>query len=151
MAVLLYLMSVCWMSLYSMFVERKVCCSTLFTNLVGWHAVAVSFPPSDVILAQLACPLSDAMFHLNSGRINLSLYKHWFNLYRIILFSVILRCAENISAVCHSIEWRGAVLRPWAKKGIIFFTFHLQVQEGFKYWRKHSYNSVFSPADLSHS
>ena len=27
-----------------MFVERKFCYSALFTNLVGWHAGAVSFP-----------------------------------------------------------------------------------------------------------
>jgi len=60
-----------------MFVERKVHYSALFTNLVGWHASAVSFPLSDVILAQLACPLSDVMFGLHSGRTNLSLYKHW--------------------------------------------------------------------------
>jgi hypothetical protein len=45
-----------------MFVERKVFYSALFTNLVWWHAGPVSFPPSDVILAQLACPLSDVMF-----------------------------------------------------------------------------------------
>jgi hypothetical protein len=57
----------------SMFVERKV---ALFTNLVGWHAGAVSFLPSDVILAQLACPLSDVMFCLQYGRTNLPLYKH---------------------------------------------------------------------------
>jgi hypothetical protein len=49
-----------------MFVERKVCYSALFTNLDGWHAVAVSFPLSDVSLAQLACPLSDIMFYLHS-------------------------------------------------------------------------------------
>ncbi len=63
----------------SMFVERKVRYSALFTNLVMWHASAVSFPPSDIILAQLACPLSDVMFCLHSGRTNLSLslYKHW--------------------------------------------------------------------------
>ncbi len=60
-----------------MFVEGKVCYSALFTNLVGWHAGAVSFPPSDVILAQLACPLSDAISCLHSGITNLSLYKHW--------------------------------------------------------------------------
>jgi hypothetical protein len=53
-----------------MFVERKVRYSALLTNLVGWHAGAVSFPPSDVILAQLACPLSDVMFLLHSGRTN---------------------------------------------------------------------------------
>ncbi len=45
-----------------MFVESKVRYSALFTNLVGWHNGAVSFLLSDVILAQLACPLSDIMF-----------------------------------------------------------------------------------------
>ena len=60
-----------------MFVERKVRYSALFTNLVGWHASAVSFPLSDIILAQLACPLSDVMFCLHSRITNLSLYKHY--------------------------------------------------------------------------
>ena len=60
----------------AMFVERKVRYSALFTNLVGWHVSAVSFPLSDVILALLACPLSDIMFCLHSGITNLSLYKH---------------------------------------------------------------------------
>ncbi len=50
-----------------MFVERKVCYSALFTNLVGWHVSAVSFPLSDIILAQLVCPLSDVLFCLHSG------------------------------------------------------------------------------------
>jgi hypothetical protein len=67
------------MGFNAMFVERKVCYSALFSNLVRWHAGAVSIPPSVVILAQLACPLSDAMFYLHSGRTNLSIYKHWFN------------------------------------------------------------------------
>jgi hypothetical protein len=58
-----------------MFVKRKVRCSALFTNLVGQHAGAVSFHLSDVILAQLAFPLSDIMIYLHSGIINLSLYK----------------------------------------------------------------------------
>jgi hypothetical protein len=62
---------------YSIFVERKVCYSPLFTNLVGRHASAVSFPLSDVILAPLACPLSDIKFCLHSRITNLSLYKHW--------------------------------------------------------------------------
>jgi hypothetical protein len=61
-----------------MFVERNVRYSALFTNLVGWHASAVSFTLSDVILAQLACPLSDVMFCLHSGITNISLYKHCF-------------------------------------------------------------------------
>jgi hypothetical protein len=59
-----------------MFVERKVCYSVLFTNLVRWHVNAVSFPLSNVILVQLACPLSDVMFCLHLGLTNLSLYKN---------------------------------------------------------------------------
>jgi hypothetical protein len=59
-----------------MFVERKVHYTALFTNLVKWHAGAVSILPSDVILAQLACPPSDIMFCLHSGITNLSIYKH---------------------------------------------------------------------------
>ncbi len=59
-----------------MFVVRKVRYSALFTKLVRWNGGAVSFPLSDVILAQLACPLSDIMFCLHSGITNLSLYKH---------------------------------------------------------------------------
>jgi hypothetical protein len=46
--------------------------------LVGWHAGVLGFPLSDVILAQLACPLTDIMFYLHSGRTNLSLYKDWY-------------------------------------------------------------------------
>ncbi len=46
----------------------------LFTNLFGWYAGDVSFPPSDVILAQPALPLSDIMFCLSSGNTNLFLY-----------------------------------------------------------------------------
>ncbi len=65
------------MLLYPKFVERKVRYSALFTNLVGRHAGNVSFPLSDVILAQLACPLSNIKFCLHSGITNLSLYKHW--------------------------------------------------------------------------
>jgi hypothetical protein len=30
--------------------------------LVGWHARAVSLPPGDAILAQLACHLNDNIF-----------------------------------------------------------------------------------------
>ncbi len=58
-----------------MFVERQVCSSALFTYLVGWYASAVRLPSSDVILAQLACPLSDIMFCSYSGINKLSLYK----------------------------------------------------------------------------
>jgi hypothetical protein len=54
-----------------MFVERKVRYSALFTNLVGWHTGAVSFPLSDDILVQLACPLSDIMFCFTTGITNL--------------------------------------------------------------------------------
>ncbi len=46
----------------SMFIERTVCYSALFTYLVRRHAGAASFPLSDVILAELACRLSDIMF-----------------------------------------------------------------------------------------
>jgi hypothetical protein len=60
-----------------MFVERNVRFSVLFTNLVGRHDGAVSFQLSDIVLAQLVCPLSDVMFCLHSGITNLSLYKHW--------------------------------------------------------------------------
>ncbi len=35
-----------------------VCYSALFTHLVGWNAALLPSPLSDVILAQLACPLS---------------------------------------------------------------------------------------------
>ena len=62
-----------------MFVEREVRYSALVTNLVRWHASAVRFPLGDIILAQLACPLSDVMLCLHSGIANLSLYKHWVN------------------------------------------------------------------------
>ncbi len=68
-----------------MFVERKVCYSALFTNLVWWHTGAVSFPLSDIILAQFAYPLSDIMFCLHSGITNLLLYKHQAYLYYLKL------------------------------------------------------------------
>ncbi len=57
-----------------MFAEIKGHYSALSTNLVWWHAGAVSFPLSDVILGQLACPLSDIIICLHSGITNLSLY-----------------------------------------------------------------------------
>ncbi len=50
----------------------------MFTTLVRWHAGTVSFSLSDVILAQLACPLSDVVFYLHSGITYQSLYKHWY-------------------------------------------------------------------------
>jgi hypothetical protein len=56
--------------------REKVRYSALITNLVGWHTGPVSFPLSDIIFAQLVCPLSDTMFCLPSGITNLSLYKH---------------------------------------------------------------------------
>ncbi len=60
-----------------MFAERQVCYSALFTYLVWCHTGTISFPPSDIILAQIACPLSDVMFSLHSGITNLSLCKLW--------------------------------------------------------------------------
>ncbi len=62
-----------------MFVERLVSYSALFTFLVRWHASAVSSPPGDVILAQLACPLNDHHFLFTRVITILFLYKHWVN------------------------------------------------------------------------
>jgi hypothetical protein len=56
--------------------------SALFIFLFVWHASAVSLPPSNVTLVPLVCPLSDVMFCLHSGILNLSLYKHWFGIFR---------------------------------------------------------------------
>jgi hypothetical protein len=39
------------MYFFPMFLERKLRYSALSTYLVGWHASAISFPPSDIILA----------------------------------------------------------------------------------------------------
>jgi hypothetical protein len=50
---------------HPMFFERKVGSSALFTLLVGWHASAVSLQPSDVIFAELACPMNDVIFCLH--------------------------------------------------------------------------------------
>jgi hypothetical protein len=72
--------------LHPMFVERKVCYSALCTNLVRWHAIAVSLPLSDIILAQLACPLNDVMFCLHSEITNL--FKHWLHLWPNIFFGL---------------------------------------------------------------
>jgi len=48
--------------------------------VVGWHASAVSLPPGDIIVAQLACPLNDVI----SSITNQSLYKHWHGLCGLI-------------------------------------------------------------------
>ncbi len=37
----------------------------MLTLLVGWHASAVSLPPSDIILAELACHLNDVIVCLH--------------------------------------------------------------------------------------
>jgi hypothetical protein len=60
--------------------SRNLCRETdwLLSIAYIFGQVAVSLPPSDVILAQIACPLSDVMFCLNSGITDLSLYKHYF-------------------------------------------------------------------------
>jgi hypothetical protein len=39
--------------------------SGLFSYLVGWHASAVTLPPTDVIFALLACHLNDIIFCLH--------------------------------------------------------------------------------------
>ncbi len=41
------------------FLESRVSYSALFTFLVGWHTSVVSFPPGNVIFAQLACPYGE--------------------------------------------------------------------------------------------
>ncbi len=61
----------------SMFVQKGSLLS--FVYLVGQHTSAVSFPPSDIYLAQLACSLSDVMFCLHSLATNRSLYKNYSN------------------------------------------------------------------------
>jgi hypothetical protein len=48
-----------------MFVERVVSYSALFTFLVGGHANAVSLPPGDINLAQLAGPMNDFNLYLH--------------------------------------------------------------------------------------
>jgi len=73
----------------SMSVEIQFCNSDLFTNLVGWYTGAVSFPLSDVILAQLAYPPSDVMLCLHSGITNLSLYNHCLSLRKTTFCSVL--------------------------------------------------------------
>jgi hypothetical protein len=45
--------------------EREVSYSALFTNLFGWHTSAVTLPPGDVILAQLACTLNDVITNIS--------------------------------------------------------------------------------------
>jgi hypothetical protein len=46
-------------------VSREVAWLPFFVYLVGWHASAVSLPPGDIILAQLACPLNDVIISLH--------------------------------------------------------------------------------------
>ncbi len=63
-----------------MFVEKKVCYSALLTNLVGWHAGAVSFPLSDVIFGPASLPPWVTSCFVYTGITNLSLHKHWTSL-----------------------------------------------------------------------
>jgi len=72
------------MQVKSMLVERKVRYPPLFTNLVRWHAGAVSLPLSDVLLAQLVSLLIDIMFCL----CNLSHYKHCCRLQNVSIFEL---------------------------------------------------------------
>jgi len=55
--------------LYSMFVERWVSSRALITFLVGWNEGAVSMPPWNVIIGQLACPLNDVIFSLHQEKL----------------------------------------------------------------------------------
>jgi hypothetical protein len=63
-------------------------------------------PLRDVILAQLACPLSDIMFCLQSGITNLSLYKHGLKEQRHNLIFKIDNCIggrkANFLLICFS-------------------------------------------------
>jgi hypothetical protein len=43
--------------------------SALFTYLVRWYPGAVNLPPGDIILAQLAYPLSDVIFCLGQEQL----------------------------------------------------------------------------------
>jgi hypothetical protein len=64
-----------------------------FDYKFGWVAHRCYYlPPRDVILAQLAYPLSDIMFGLHSGRTNLSLYKHCESTYVLSL------CHKRVTA-----------------------------------------------------
>ncbi len=56
-----------FIKLFTNFNVGRFVTQLLLTYLVGWQTSDVSLPPSDVILAQLACPLSDVMFRLHSG------------------------------------------------------------------------------------
>ncbi len=70
----------------SMFVERQACYSALFTFLVEQHTGAVSLPPGDVILAQLACPPNNIIFCLHQDYISLQTlgYLFRYDLYYLI-------------------------------------------------------------------
>jgi hypothetical protein len=48
-----------------MFVDNYVSSSFLLAFLVGWHTIAVSLPPGDIILVQPAYPLNDFIFYLH--------------------------------------------------------------------------------------
>ncbi len=53
----------------TMFVERLVRYSALFTFIFGWHVSAVSLPSGDIILAQLAYPMNDVIFCLHQEQL----------------------------------------------------------------------------------
>jgi hypothetical protein len=59
-----------------MFQEEQVSSSALFTFCFGGMPVQLAFPPADIILALLACPLNDTIICFQSGITNLSLYNH---------------------------------------------------------------------------
>ncbi len=112
-----------------MFEERKVCYTALFTNLVWWHTGAVSFPQSDVILAQLACPLSDIMFCLHSRITNLSLYKHGYLLSPRLPYVELLEIAKKcVHGYIHKFSCDNLTTIIWAE-----VLNHRTYQDGFFY------------------
>jgi len=120
---------------YPMFVERKVHYSALFINLVGWDAGAVSFPQSDVILAQLACLLGDIKFWLHWGITNLSLYKHLAYLSGALLVMV-LASPVSIRLGCEGLPGNNTLgYLFWVSVAKEEETFYNFFTWGWKNWR----------------
>ncbi len=73
--------------------------------LVGWHPSAVSLPPGDIILAQLACPLNDIIFCLHwdevtylSTNIGVAVCRYA-DVLSVIVLSVVMLIVVVLSAV----------------------------------------------------
>jgi len=68
----------------TMFVEREVGSSALFTFLVGWHTNTASLSPGDIILGPASLSPERHHFLFTSGISNLSLCIHWASLLSLI-------------------------------------------------------------------